>query len=164
MNIKLSQKLCLFVALLCGAFLTVSYAKNSYAQVASSTLLHMNNMATYCVGSWEDEACIKELSSISMDLTTGYAELLDASKQQGAMEVLKQHCAASTAALKVLVPAYAMKSAITECVNSISDISEATLIKPDLNLYQFMVISVMCLGNDPSCKDIEQQFKSRPSR
>ena len=161
MNIKLPHKLCLFVVLLCGAFSTVSYAEKPSAQVEASTLVHINNVASYCVGSWEEEACIKEISSVSMALATGYAELLDAGNQQKYMESLKQHCAASTAALKVSVPAYAMNSALKECANSISDISEATSISPNLNLYQLLVMSVMCLSKAKSCDMIEQQFRGK---
>lgn len=128
--------------------------------ISAVTANHMVNMAKYCVGNWENEACIKELSSLSMDTTTNYAEALDAGNKKSAMEDLKQNCAAATAALKISVPAYAMKSAITQCVNSIYDINNTTLIKPDLNLYQLLVGSVMCLGKDIACENIEASLLS----
>ncbi len=119
---------------------------------------HMKIMASFCVNHWDNEKCLKELSSLSMDLTTNYAEKLDAQKKEVQMENLKQHCAASTAALKVSVPAYAMKSAITECINIISDINDETSIKPDIDLYQLLVGSVLCLGKDLACDNIETQL------
>ncbi len=128
--------------------------------VEGVALSHMNNMASYCVSDWEKESCLKELSSVSMSMATNYASKLDAANKKDAMETLKQHCAASTAALKISVPAYAMKSALTECINNVFDISAATLIKPDLTLYQLMTSSVMCLGKEPSCKNIEERLLS----
>ncbi len=121
---------------------------------------HVANVTSYCVGKWESEACLKELSSVSMDMAVNFAENLDAKKEHGAIELIKQHCSAPTAALKISVPAYAMKSAITECVNSVADINEATSVKPDLNLYQLLVGSVLCLDKDPACADIEKQLSS----
>lgn len=119
---------------------------------------HMKNISSSCLGSWETQICLKELSSVSMSMATNYAERLDASNNKPSMEPLKQHCAASTAAIKIEVPAYAMKSAITECVNTVSDINDKTSISPNINLYQILVGSVLCLGKDISCNDFEAQL------
>jgi len=134
--------------------------KKPPSNIEESTIYHIRNMASFCIGKWENQDCIKELSSIAMDTTTNYAELLDAANKKSSMEPLKQHCAASTAALKMSVPAYAIKSAITECVNIIADINDKTAVKPNLNLYQLMVSSVMCLDKKPSCKEIETKLSS----
>ncbi len=133
-------------------------------KIDSITLNHIRSMAVLCVGNWENENCSKELSALSMDMTTNYAEKLDKQskpeKKEAHMESLKQHCAASTAALKVSVPSYAMKSAITECVNIVADINEESSVKPDINLYQLLVGAVLCLNKDLSCENMEKQISS----
>ena len=135
-------------------------AKGTPVKVNGVVAGHMKNMGAYCADHWERETCLKELSSLAMDMVSEYGALLEIEKKEAAKETLKQHCAASTAALKVSVPAYAMRSAITECANTISDIHGKTSVKPDLNLYQLFVGAALCLGDEPSCKEIEQTLKS----
>lgn len=136
-------------------------------QIDIITSGHIKSLASLCVNNWESEGCLKELSALSMDMTVNYAEKLDAqdnqTKKEAEMESLKQHCAASTAALKISVPAYAMRSAITECVNTVSDLNKDTAIKPDVNLYQLLVGSVLCLSKDLTCENLEKQLHSAVS-
>lgn len=131
---------------------------NSSVELDTIVLEHVNNMRSQCLGGWEKQGCIKAMSYIAMDIATSYADSLHKAKKEDAMEDLKQHCAASTAAIKIEVPAYAQNSAITECVNIIADIHDKTLIQPNINLYQLLIGSVWCLSEDQSCTVFEQQI------
>ncbi len=53
-----------------------------------------------------------------------------------------------------------MQSALTECVNTISDVSKATQVKPNLNMYQLAVGTVLCLDGNDACNKIEAQLKT----
>ncbi len=126
-------------------------------------LTYVKGVGKACVEDWATQNCMKNLSILNRDTASFYAQNLNDSGRKDAdakMEELKQHCAASTAALKVDVPAYAMRSAMTECVNTISDIVDATKVKPNVNMYQLMVGSILCLQKDAQCKFIENQLKA----
>ena len=125
-----------------------------------NTKQFVNGLANRCVGSWESQPCLEMLAAVSMNVTAHYAQSLKNGGHEHDMEDLKQSCAASTAAMQQDVPAYAMKSAMTECANKISDINDDTQISPNVNHYQMIVIGVMCLGEDPSCAMLEKQITS----
>lgn len=129
------------------------------------SLSHIRSIRDACIPRWDGQGCMKSLSALNMETASFYAESLDASGRADSdsqLETLKEHCAASTAALKVDVPAYAMQSAMTECVNTISDIVDETTVKPDVSMYQLMVGAILCLGKDTKCNFIEGQLKAVP--
>lgn len=114
--------------------------------------------AQHCNRGWSSQECMKTLSEASLVMTSRYAEDLDSKGHGNYLEELKNHCAASTAATKVTVPASAQRSAIVECVNHIVDISDSTGINPDPNFYQLMVGSVFCFDKQATCAIIEQSL------
>lgn len=113
-----------------------------------------------CASAWKSKPCVVSLSALSRDLTIHYVDQLNKSNQNKFQDPLKENCAATTAALKQDVPAYAQKSAMTVCLNAISDISEASGVKPELDMYQIAVGSVGCLDKDGSCEEFEKQLNS----
>lgn len=115
-------------------------------------------MAQTCPGSWKSGACLKNISESVLYLAAGYAADLQKSGNSQAIETLKQKCAAATAATSQDVPAYALESALTECVNNIYGIQQDTGVNPDADLYQLAVVSTLCLKNDPKCKGLENQL------
>ncbi|MDH5721864.1 MAG: hypothetical protein OEY94_00895 [Alphaproteobacteria bacterium] len=118
--------------------------------------IHMKDMSLNCPKTWETKACLTSMAHSNKTLASLYAEDLDKGGFQPEIELLKEHCAASTAALQIDVPVYAMKSAMTECANAIYDISESTKIKPPMTHYQLMVTSIYCLDRDPRCETLEE--------
>lgn len=87
-------------------------------------------------------------------------DLKQKNKPKGA-EYLKQHCAAATAGTQdTTIPAYAFKSAFTECANAIAEINKQLNIMPDASLYQLLVIAITCLSEDKqqACSAIEQEL------
>lgn len=110
-------------------------------------------------GNWETQPCLSNLGTLSFLTTTTYADTLQkANTSEAVLETLKQECAASTAPMQGEYPAYAVTSAMTVCANKIYDISEQTNQKPDPDLYQLMVASIMCLNKQSNCTAIEQQL------
>ncbi|NCC21570.1 MAG: hypothetical protein EOM26_03810 [Alphaproteobacteria bacterium] len=112
-------------------------------------------IAQQCIGNWESQACISILAQSNLVLAANYAEKLEKRGQKKATEAVKEHCAAATAATQQDVPAYAMRSAMTECANAIYDISRATKVEPDQSHYQLLVYPTMCLSEDQQCPAIE---------
>ncbi|MGH1403694.1 MAG: hypothetical protein ACRBDL_05580 [Alphaproteobacteria bacterium] len=135
----------------------LSYAKDA-SVIAAFEKAHIHSVNKQCVGQWEKQICMKALSEASMAMASKYAERLNQSGNGNQMEPLKQGCAASTAAMKVNVPAYAMKSALTECANTVSDVVDTTGVQPDINLYQILIAGVLCIGKDQQCAMLEAQF------
>jgi hypothetical protein len=117
---------------------------------------HASDIGKLCPGKWEDASCLAAVSQSNYDLTLGYADAL--AKAPQAVESLKQHCAAATV-IDSNIPAYAYKSAYTECANGIYDISENTGVSPDTSHYQLLVGAVLCLSKDARCAGIESQLK-----
>ncbi len=139
---------------------SVSSDSGEAVDISSTAISHVKNVSSKCLGNWKKQECAKEISAASMSMVTNYAKLLSDSGNKQYMEKLKQHCAASTAALEVDVPVYAMKSALVECINSIFDITEEALVKPDLTLYQLLIAAVTCIGEGKACKDVEASLRS----
>lgn len=115
-------------------------------------------MAQTCPGSWKADGCLKNISESVLHLAAGYAAALQNSGNSQAIETLKQKCAAATAATSQDVPAYALESALTECVNNIYGIQQSTGVSPDADLYQLAVVSTLCLKDNPECSGLEQQL------
>ncbi len=110
-------------------------------------------------GKWETQACLTELGTLSFATTTTYADKLQKiNSNEATLEKLKQECAASTAPMQGEYPAYAVTSAMTVCANTIYDLSVETGQKPDPDLYQLLVGSIMCLNKQANCIGIEQQL------
>lgn len=117
---------------------------------------HIRAVARSCVGNWESQECLAAVSRSALDLAARYAEELSNAGHDFAIELIKEHCAAGTAAAEGEYPAYAMKSAWTECANIMSDISEATGLNPSTSHYQLLVGPVLCLDKDMRCKSVER--------
>ena len=130
----------------------------------SVVLGHVKAVTSACVKKWEDQACMKVLASMNVTLASTYAESLHNSNKRSYMEQLKNHCAASTAALQVSVPAYAMRSAMTECVNSMTTISQQTSVFPNPSLSQLAVSAVLCIAKNKVCSEIEQGLLAAAQR
>lgn len=130
----------------------------------SVVLGHVKAVTSACVKKWEDQACMKVLASMNVTLASIYAESLHNSDKRSYMEQLKNHCAASTAALQVSVPAYAMRSAMTECVNSMTTISQKTSVFPNPSLSQLAVSAVLCIAKNKVCSEIEQGLLAAAQR
>lgn len=119
---------------------------------------YIERMGQLCVSHWENQECLKTISEISLTVASNYAHALDSKGLAKHNEGLKQHCAAATAATRTIVPGYAMKSALTECVNAIYEINQATQVKPDETRYQLLVSAILCLSSDESCGFIEKSL------
>lgn len=132
-----------------------SNQNNSKPNVSGYVLEYAGFIYDSCKGSWQEKTCVQALSALSRDITVDYnSKLVDAQKQNF-QEPLKQNCAATTAALKQDVPAYAQKSAMTVCLNAIADIFQASGVKPDLNLYQMAVQTIPCQEKTGNCEAFE---------
>ena len=129
------------------------------AQNSASTIgmTHAFRIAQDCLDNrWESATCLKRISESTLVMASNYAATLKESRKLMESKKLEQHCAAATAAAKQEYPAYAMRSAYTECANAISDIAGATNITPDLSQYQLLVGAVQCLDKTTACLGIEQ--------
>jgi hypothetical protein len=148
-----------------GATDSASQDEERKGQISKAARHHAQSVAASCPGSWETQSCLQSASDTFLTTAALYAEDLDKNGQSGELENIKAHCAASTAATRLDdLPAYAMRSAFVECVNEIYDMSERTKIKPDIELYQLMVMSVLCLDKDPRCSVMEDGLKKTVSR
>ncbi len=147
----------LFVATL-GSFAAVS--AKSPPPLTAKEKKYVRAVAENCSGQWQEQPCLATLARVSKHVTSYYAEDLHKKGRKGRLEPLKQGCAASTAAEKMEVPVYAMKGAMTVCANTISDITEATGISPNVNLYQLVIAGVLCLANDPQCPALEGRLQA----
>lgn len=117
-----------------------------------------------CPGKWETPACLSVISNSNMAMASNYGADLQKKNMNADAELIKQHCAASTAASKDVVPAYAMKSAFIECANQIADTTAKTGVQPDLSQYQLLVGATICLDNDLRCAGIADQLKALAAR
>ncbi len=106
-------------------------------------------------GRWEEQACLKTISENTLVMAANYGATLQGRGKNKASEILKEHCAAATAATKGEYPAYAMRSAYVECVNKIYDLTESTKMSPDLSQYQLLVGAVQCLDKSTACTGVE---------
>lgn len=134
-----------------------SQAKSS-PKLDDVVLGHVKDVTSSCLNTWDGQTCMKALSSMNMTLASTYAQTLHSSNKKSYMGRLKNGCAASTAALEVSVPAYAMRSAIAECVNIMTTISEKTSVFPDPSLSQLAISAFLCMGQDKSCDEIEKSL------
>lgn len=116
------------------------------------------SVASQCVGHWEDQPCVNNISKTVLYMGTEYAARLLRNGKRDSVENLRQHCAAATAAAEQDVPSYAIISALTSCVNIIVEIRDNTNLAPDKNAYQLLVGAVLCLNNHSSCASIEEQL------
>ncbi len=114
------------------------------------------NIARSCPQQWEDEECLRATSQAALVLVSNYGGRLDQAGKKGHMETLKENCAASTAATQEDgIPAYAMKSAYTVCMNSIADVADASGVKPDPSYMQLLLATVLCMEKSPQCQMME---------
>ena len=145
-----TKKLTIAALLLCtpGIAHASSFSRDNATQIANA-----------CIGNWDSQNCLKAISESNMIMVSEYGAMLQETNQKAAAETLKQHCAASTAATKGNYPAYAMKSAFTECANTIYDVTAQTKTDADQNRYQVLVGATLCLDGDARCKAVEDGFK-----
>ncbi len=133
----------------------------AYASEASEeAVFFAQTLSVSCLQQWDQAKCLTNISQAALILAANYAGDLESKGMIGAVEQIKQNCSAATAGTKGNYPAYAMKSAFTECANIIADVAEQTNIKPDLSHYQLLINSIMCLNKDRSCPAIEQQLQA----
>lgn len=163
---------CIFTILSACFFIATSAEAQSYFNKRSSAsgsaanaadnkpseeaVIHAGRVAAACLEGWETQSCLSTVSESNLVMAANYAAMLEKNAKTNAMEDLKQHCAASTAATQGEYPAYAMRSAFVECANIISDITYKTNISPDKSHYQLLVGAVLCLDGDHRCTAIEQ--------
>lgn len=120
----------------------------------------IKNIKAACIPArWETPDCLKTMGESNLVLASSYAESLKKDGKTKEADQIVQHCAASTAAREQEVPAYAMKSAMTECANTIGDIAQATEITPDLTHYQLFFAGVLCLSQSPECTMVEDGIR-----
>jgi hypothetical protein len=124
------------------------------------TLQFAGKIAGACLDHWEAPSCLSAVSESNMALLSNYGAALQNGGYAAEAEQLKQHCAATTAASQETVPAYAMRSALTECANTITDISGKTGVQPDPSHYQLLLAPLLCLSADPRCAPIAEQMKA----
>ncbi len=129
---------------------SVSQAVRSYAQKISRV----------CPGNWEAYPCLQAVSESTLVMAANYAGALKNRGYTAAVEKIKNHCAAATAAREREFPAYAMKSAYTECANMIYDVTEETGLKPDQSHYQLLVGPILCMSDDWRCETLEDQMRA----
>lgn len=114
------------------------------------------NMAKACPQSWENQECLQATSQAALVMISQYGASLEHGGKKSYQNPLKEECAASTAATQEAdIPAYAMKSAYTVCVNKIVDIADATGIKPDPSYFQLMYATIICMDKKPQCQMME---------
>lgn len=114
------------------------------------------NIANSCPQRWENESCLKATSQAALVLVSNYGGRLDQAGKKNYMETLKEDCAASTAATQEEgIPAYAMKSAYTVCMNSIVEIADGSGVKPDPSYMQLLLATVWCMEKSPQCEMME---------
>ena len=150
------KKLILSAAILVG---TMQISATQAAQPSATARQHASQIASSCPGQWDGQICLKAVSEATMVMASTYGEVLQEQKHDASAENLKQHCAAATAASQGVYPAEAMRSAFTECANTMSDISNDTQIMPDPSLYQLLVGAVLCLDKDKTCANVESGLK-----
>lgn len=149
--------------LIFSIFISGTYMpQQSYAQPIASeeSALFARELSNTCLKQWEAPGCLSNISQSTLVLAANFAGDLESSGMVGAVEQVKQSCAAATAATQGNYPAYAMRSAFTQCANSIADISEQTRINPDQSHYQLLVSSILCLSKDRRCAMIEKGLKA----
>lgn len=145
--------------LVSGIFVSALPASAQQATPSAAATTHAGSVASACLSNWESPACLQAMSNSNMVLISNYGAELQQKGKNEAAESIKQHCAASTAAREQQFPAYAMKSAFTECANTMSDVTEQTGISPDPSHYQLLVASVLCMNGDRQCAPISQALK-----
>lgn len=124
---------------------------------SQNALDYARSVANNCLpGQWENQPCLKAVSENNLVMLSNYGATLKEAGKEAEAEVIKQKCAASTAASREEFPAYAMKSAFLECVNTIPEIANATQILPDQSQFQLLVAAIQCLDKAPTCAAIEQ--------
>lgn len=135
---------------------------NAKAGVSAIAMQHAKAVANQCLdGQWAEQRCLRTVAKSNFDMVVQYADTLHKAGRDDQHELLKENCAAATVHdSSEDFPAYAHKSAYTECANTIADIAEKTGTKPDQSHYQLIVGAVLCLSGDPRCQNIENQMQA----
>ena len=108
-------------------------------------------LAQACLSNWQAPGCLKAVSGAALVGAANYGSTLQQGGHPAEAEQIKQHCAAATAGTQGDYPAYAIRSALTECVNTISDVAGKTGVNPDPNQYQLLLGPALCLSGDARC-------------
>lgn len=148
------------------AFLLPQGAK-AQQNVDRNVLRHAAGIANFCPGQWESDNCLKAVSLSNKDMAVMYAAKLDAAGKKDSVEAVKNACAAASVTEEEVeeeVPAYAFRSAYTECANGLYEISQATGIQPDPTHMQILISSVYCLNQAPQCAAIEKSMAAAQGR
>lgn len=142
----------------CALLLFLACPAMAQTAPSATSLQYAQHIAKACINQWEAQTCLSAVADSSMVLLSNYGADLQNRKMEADAESLKQHCAATTAASRQQVPAYAMKSALTECANTITDIAARTGIQPDPSHFQLLIAPLLCLGGDPACAALSEQL------
>ncbi|MCF8495284.1 MAG: hypothetical protein K9G62_01305 [Alphaproteobacteria bacterium] len=143
-------------------FFLFPFSASAQTVADKSVLDHARKVAQACPGQWEDHACSVTVSQAAKYMVIKYAEDLDKRGLKNAVEYLKDHCAASTVIDQTDVPAYAVKSAFTECANGIVDIANEAKVKPDPSYMELFGGAIWCMENkQPVCGEIERQLMAK---
>jgi hypothetical protein len=144
---------------------SLCFINSAQAQQASASIQEQASaIANACLANWQAPGCLKAVSASSLVLAANYGTALQQGGHAAEAETIKQHCAASTAATQGDYPAYAMKSAFTECANTISDVAGKTGVNPDPSQYQLLVGPVMCLDGSQGCAAVTNGLKAYAGR
>lgn len=135
-----------------GAFAQTQTPSATSVQFAKS-------IARACLPDWAAQKCLSAVADSNVSLLSNYGADLQGRKMDADAETLKQHCAATTAANQQTIPAYAMRSALNECANTITDLSTRTGVLPDPSHFQLLIAPLLCLGDNPSCAQIIEQMQ-----
>ena len=129
---------------------------NSVGAASATSIEYARSAARACLnGRWEQQPCLKAISENTLVMAANYGAVLQGRGKNRESEILKENCAAATAATKGEYPAYAMRSAYVECANKIYDLTEMTKMSPDLSQYQLLVGAVQCLDKSTTCTGVE---------
>jgi hypothetical protein len=148
-------------AMLALAFVTTTPAQAQWTLNSPSkpSVEHAKQVSRACPGKWEAQPCLKAVSESTLVLASNYAANLQQKGHPKQVEMIKEHCAAATAARQGEFPANAMRSAFVECANTIVDTTDQTGVAPDASHYQLLVGPVLCLDGDRRCAFIEDGLK-----
>ena len=155
-SVKMTKSPLLILAALCTPFLA-SPARAQAVSAADRQLVQA--VLAACPADWSAQPCLKAVSGANLVMAANYGSSLQQSGQAAAAESVKNHCAASTAATQGNFPAYAFRSAFTECANTLTDLAQQTGKAPDPVLFPVLVDATLCLSGDQRCAAMTQQLQ-----
>lgn len=121
------------------------------------------SLAKYCVNGWSSSICKRVLSDLGVVFARDYRKRISFfahdNKKQDAYKTLGRYCSSTIIKSDEDLNDVDMSPRITSCVNGVRVLSENLRVKPDQNLYQFMLSSTHCLKKVDACSFVEGQLK-----